>query len=142
MGEHGIHKLSIKETSGFEISLETIQALSLPDPVLEQGSSSVRVKTNAAVTIKAEETSSEKMTAVDECLILSPMVGVFYASPSPNDSVFVQVGDHVNEDTVVCIIEAMKVMNEVKAGKSGIIKEVYLDNYNPVEFGSKLFLIE
>ena len=73
---------------------------------------------------------------------MSPMVGTFYSSPSPDDPPFVNVGDEVKKDTVVCIIEAMKVMNEVKAGKSGKIKKVFVDNAHPVEFGTQLFLIE
>jgi len=74
--------------------------------------------------------------------ITSPMVGTFYSSPTPDQPAFVKKGDHVNEDTVVCIIEAMKVMNEVKAGVSGTVIEVLEDNARPVEFGTKLFRIE
>lgn len=142
MEEHGIHNLSIKEDSGFEISLETRQSSFLPAPLAEQAAPTAQVQTSAAVAIKREETIPEKVTEVDGHLILSPMVGIFYASPSPDESAFVKIGDRVDADTVVCIIEAMKVMNEVKAGKSGIVKEVYSDNSNPVEFGSKLFLVE
>jgi acetyl-CoA carboxylase biotin carboxyl carrier protein len=69
------------------------------------------------------------------------MVGTFYSSPSPDQPVFVKVGDRVSENTVVCIIEAMKVMNEVKAGVSGVVAEVLVSNAEAVEFGSKLFRI-
>ncbi|HJZ12173.1 MAG TPA: biotin/lipoyl-containing protein, partial [Acidobacteriota bacterium] len=71
----------------------------------------------------------------------SPMVGTFYTSPSPDDPVFVKVGDRVEEDTIICIIEAMKVMNEVKAGMKGQVAEVLIENAHPVEFGTKMFLI-
>jgi len=74
--------------------------------------------------------------------VTSPMVGTFYPSPSPEDAAFVSVGDKVDKNTVVCIIEAMKVMNEVKAGISGTIEEIMIDNSHPVEFGSKLFRIK
>lgn len=74
--------------------------------------------------------------------VVSPMVGTFYASSAPDQPPFVKVGDRVDEDTVVCIIEAMKVMNEVKAGSKGIIAEVLVDNAQPLEFGAKLFRIE
>lgn len=74
--------------------------------------------------------------------VSSPMVGTFYASPSPDDPPFVKVGDSVNEETVVCIIEAMKVMNEVKSQVQGKIVEVLLKNGDPVEFGTKIFRIE
>lgn len=73
--------------------------------------------------------------------VTSPMVGTFYASPAPDQPAFVKVGDKVSEGTVVCIIEAMKVMNEVKAGLSGTVAEMILHNGQPVEFGSRLFRV-
>lgn len=72
----------------------------------------------------------------------SPLVGSFYRAASPDAPPFVQVGDTVNPDTVVCIIEAMKVMNEIKAEKSGVIKEILIENAQPVEFGQPIFVIE
>ena len=73
--------------------------------------------------------------------IVSPMVGTFYRAASPEASAFVDVGTNVNEDTVVCIIEAMKVMNEIKAETSGVIAEVVADNGKPVQFGQALFRV-
>ena len=73
--------------------------------------------------------------------IVSPMVGTFYRSPSPESPPFVEVGKEVNEDTVVCIIEAMKVMNEIKAEVSGVIAEVVAENGKPVQFGQALFRV-
>jgi len=73
--------------------------------------------------------------------IVSPMVGTFYSAPSPDTPPFVQVGREVDEDTVVCIIEAMKVMNEIKAERKGKIMEVLAENGDPVEFGKRLFRI-
>jgi acetyl-CoA carboxylase biotin carboxyl carrier protein len=64
-----------------------------------------------------------------------------YHAASPEDASFVKVGDRVDENTIVCIIEAMKVMNEVKAGMSGTIAEILSDNAHPVEFGTKLFRV-
>ncbi len=75
-------------------------------------------------------------------VIPSPMVGTFYRSPSPEDPAFAQVGSVVEPDTVVCILEAMKVMNEIKAGVSGKVVEVLVENGNPVEFGQPLFRVE
>jgi acetyl-CoA carboxylase biotin carboxyl carrier protein len=69
----------------------------------------------------------------------SPMVGTFYRSPSPEAAPFVQIGSEVDEETVVCILEAMKVMNEIKAGRRGNIVEVLAENGQPVEFGQPLF---
>lgn len=73
--------------------------------------------------------------------ITSPMVGTFYSASSPGESSFVNVGDSVKEGDVVCIIEAMKVMNEVKATESGVVKEVLMEDGHPIEFGSKIFKI-
>ncbi len=73
--------------------------------------------------------------------IKSPMIGTFYRAPSPEAASYVDIGTEVNPDTVVCIIEAMKVMNEIKAEAKGIITQVLLDNAKPVEFGQPLFKI-
>ena len=73
--------------------------------------------------------------------IVSPMVGTFYQAASPDAPPFVEVGKPVTEDTVVCIIEAMKVMNEIKAETSGVIAEVLADNGKPVQFGQALFRV-
>ena len=73
--------------------------------------------------------------------ITAPIVGTFYLAPAPTAPAFVQVGDTVSADTVVCIIEAMKVMNEVKAERSGVIKRVLAENAHAVEFGQPLFEI-
>jgi acetyl-CoA carboxylase biotin carboxyl carrier protein len=73
--------------------------------------------------------------------ITSPMVGTFYRGAAPDAPPFVDVGTKVNEDTVVCIIEAMKVMNEIKAETSGVIAEVVAENSKPVQFGQALFKV-
>lgn len=74
-----------------------------------------------------------------ELEIKSPMIGTFYRAPSPDSAPYVEVGSEVNPDTVVCIIEAMKVMNEIKAEAKGIITQVLVENGKPVEFGQPLF---
>ena len=73
--------------------------------------------------------------------ITSPMVGTFYRAASPEAAPFVDVGTKVTEDTVVCIIEAMKVMNEIKAETTGVIAEVVAENSKPVQFGQALFRV-
>jgi len=73
--------------------------------------------------------------------IKSPMIGTFYRSPSPESAPYVEVGTEVNPETVVCIIEAMKVMNEIKAEVKGVITQVMIENAKPVEFGQPLFKI-
>jgi acetyl-CoA carboxylase biotin carboxyl carrier protein len=74
--------------------------------------------------------------------VVSPIVGTFYRSPSPEQDPFVNVGSEVQDETVVCIVEAMKVMNEIHAETSGIIREILVDNATPVQFGQPLFLVE
>jgi acetyl-CoA carboxylase biotin carboxyl carrier protein len=79
--------------------------------------------------------------ASNELEIKSPMIGTFYRAPSPESAPYVEVGTEVNVDTVVCIIEAMKVMNEIKAEAKGVITQVMVENAKPVEFGQALFKI-
>ncbi|QMT40705.1 acetyl-CoA carboxylase biotin carboxyl carrier protein [Neisseria shayeganii] len=72
----------------------------------------------------------------------SPMVGTFYRAPGPNAPAFVEVGQTVNAGDTLCIIEAMKLMNEIEAEKSGVVKEILVENGQPVEYGEPLFIIE
>ena len=74
--------------------------------------------------------------------ITAPMVGTFYAASAPEQPPFVKVGDTVKKGQVVCIIEAMKLLNEVEADTDGVVKEVCVENGQPVEFGQSLFIIE
>ena len=83
-------------------------------------------------------TGSSTSTDLD---IKSPMVGTFYRAPSPEAGSYVEIGSEVNPETVVCIIEAMKVMNEIKAEVKGVVTQVLADNAKPVEFGQPLFKI-
>ena len=155
MERAGIKKASIKEKDGFEVHLERhdepVQHLPQPQPQVFHpvyhphppfeahhrfSSPGAQEATHPVMASEKEEAK----TAVGK-YITSPMVGTYYSSASPEDSAFVKVGDKVDENTVVCIIEAMKVMNEVKAQMSGVISEVCIDNTHPVEFGTKLFKI-
>jgi acetyl-CoA carboxylase biotin carboxyl carrier protein len=104
---------------------------------LEKGSSPEQV----VAPIEAPDPASEKIIAEDTEQITSPMVGTFYKAPSPDADAFVKVGDAIDEDTVVCIIEAMKVMNQIKAEKSGVIQRILVDDASAVEFGQGLFVI-
>lgn len=78
---------------------------------------------------------------INEVEIKSPMIGTFYRAPSPESAAYVEVGSEVNPETVVCIIEAMKVMNEIKAEAKGVITQAMVENAKPVEFGQPLFKI-
>jgi acetyl-CoA carboxylase biotin carboxyl carrier protein len=129
--ESNLKKLHVKE-GDFEISLEK-----------DENPSKKEVQSQIEAKVKVQEEIVKKEEKVDEKnYVTSPMVGTFYSASAPDQQVFVKVGDKVNENSVVCIIEAMKVMNEIKAGKKGIIKEILVENASPVEFGTKLFIIE
>ena len=104
------------------------------------------------VLIEAEEPAvvSSKTSAPTESsaakselhTIKSPIVGTFYSSPSPTSEPFVRIGDQIGHDTVVCIIEAMKLMNEIQAEVSGEVSRIYVENGQPVEYGQALFGIK
>lgn len=74
-------------------------------------------------------------------VVKSPMVGTFYRSPSPGAKAFVEVGQRVNAGETICIIEAMKLLNEIEADRAGVIKEILAENGQPVEYGEPLFVI-
>lgn len=77
----------------------------------------------------------------NELEVKSPMIGTFYRAPSPESAPYVEIGTEVSPETVVCIIEAMKVMNEIKAEVKGVVTQVLMDNAKPVEFGQPLFKV-
>ncbi len=95
-----------------------------------------------AVVTPAAPAPATVILSPDAKHVTSPMVGTLYRSPSPDAPPYVEVGSVVDEDTVVCIIEAMKVMNEIKAEVKGVITEVIAENAKPVEFGQKLFVVK
>jgi acetyl-CoA carboxylase biotin carboxyl carrier protein len=85
--------------------------------------------------------AAEVPAAVEGHVVKSPMVGTFYRAASPGAKTFVEVGDRVNPGDTLCIIEAMKLLNEIEADQGGVVKEVYVENGQPVEYGEPLFLI-
>jgi acetyl-CoA carboxylase biotin carboxyl carrier protein len=86
-------------------------------------------------------TAASQIVSTDEIEIKSPMIGTFYRAPSPESANYVEVGTEVGPETVVCIIEAMKVMNEIKAEVKGVITQVLVENAKPVEFGQPFFKV-
>ena len=124
------------EKDGFRLKLQkgageqTVYAQPAPPP-----SAPAPVTAPSAPAAEAEKASALKD-------ILSPMVGTFYRAGSPEAAPFVDVGKDVSEETVVCIIEAMKVMNEIKAETKGVIAEIVAENGKPVQFGQVLFRVK
>lgn len=89
----------------------------------------------------ASENTPESAPIAKGNTINSPMVGTFYRSPSPNDKPFVEVGQHIKAGDVLCIVEAMKMMNQIEADVSGVIQSIEIENGEPVEFDQPLFVI-
>jgi acetyl-CoA carboxylase biotin carboxyl carrier protein len=75
-------------------------------------------------------------------IVTSPIVGTFYRAPNPESDTFVNVGDHVSKGKVLCIVEAMKLMNEIEADADGVIVKIYPQNGQPIEYGEKLFALK
>jgi len=96
----------------------------------------------AAVAPVSAATSEAPPAAVSGHVVKSPMVGTFYRSPSPDAKPFVQVGDTVKAGQTICIIEAMKLMNEIEADADGVVKAILVENGQPVEYGEALLVIE
>ncbi|MEI8289101.1 MAG: acetyl-CoA carboxylase biotin carboxyl carrier protein [Verrucomicrobiota bacterium] len=94
-----------------------------------------------AVATTATPTIPTTAPATGELDIKSPMIGTFYRTPSPESAAYVEVGTEVNPESVVCIIEAMKVMNEIKAEVRGVVTQILVDGGKPVEFGQPLFKV-
>lgn len=90
----------------------------------------------------APEADAEPGSGAGESLVSAPIVGTFYAAPSPDADPFVKVGDRVEAGQTLCIIEAMKLMNEIEAEESGTIKQILVQNAEPVEFDQPLFVIQ
>lgn len=96
----------------------------------------------ASVSVATAAPVADAPAAVTGHLVRSPMVGTFYASASPDSPAFAEVGQHVNAGDTLCIVEAMKMMNQIEADKSGVIKEVLAKNEDAIEFDQPLFIIE
>ena len=111
-------------------------------PVMMPAMPAMTVAAPAAAPAAPAPAAAPAAPAAPAETIDSPLVGTFYQAASPDAAPFVQVGDRITPDTTLCIIEAMKVMNEVKAEKSGVIKEILVANGEPVEYGQPMFVLE
>jgi acetyl-CoA carboxylase biotin carboxyl carrier protein len=137
-------------------ALETIRKLvalmeehGLVEVEVEQENLAVRLRkggaeapvVQAAVPVAPARAAAPAAEAASLPTINSPMVGTFHASSSPEADAYVKVGDHVTDESVVCVIEAMKVFNEIRSEMSGTIENILVKNTTPVEFGQPLFVI-
>ncbi len=110
--------------------------------VVVQNSGMTPAPSQTAAPVQVAPETSEDENSPQGMSIKSPMVGTFYRSPGPEIDPFVKVGDHVKKGDTLCIIEAMKIMNEVESEVSGVIVDIQIENAQPVEYGQTLFLIE
>jgi acetyl-CoA carboxylase biotin carboxyl carrier protein len=101
----------------------------------------IPVPVSAPILATPVSATAASIASSGEIDIKSPMIGTFYRSPSPESASYVEVGTEVNADTVVAIIEAMKVMNEIKAEVKGVITQILVENGKPVEFGQPMFKV-
>lgn len=138
VAESGIAELEITEGEGKVRIVKFAHGVATPTPVLSAGMVMPSAEPlSAATTAPIVETA----VVVEGHVVKAPMVGTFYRSPSPNSEPFIEVGQTVKEGDTLCIIEAMKLLNEIEADKGGVIKEILVDNGQAVEFGQPLFLI-
>ncbi len=133
--ESGIAEIEIKEG---EEAIRISRGSSVPAPVT-YAPAQVAVPMNSAVHVTPVPEPEEKLTGH---IVKSPMVGTFYRSASPGTRPFVEIGQSVKQGDTLCIIEAMKILNQIEADKSGIISKILVENAEPVEYGQPLFVIE
>ncbi len=136
--------------------IELLEESGIAEIEIHEGEESVRISRYSAnapvqqyavappapVAAAVETESSSESPAISGHTVNSPMVGTFYTSASPGAPVFCKVGDSVNEGDTICIIEAMKILNQIEADKSGVVKAILVENAQPVEFGQPLVVIE
>ena len=139
--------------------IELVEESGINELEISEGEESVRISRGApmmqaapmmhaapmmqAAPLAAAPVASETAApAISGHVVRSPMVGTFYASASPDSPAFVEVGQHVNAGDTLCILEAMKMMNQIEADKSGVIKEILAGNEDAIEFDQPLFIIE
>ena len=146
MDEHGLSQFKLEQDDtklelkkGGDVDVKAISSLLAAQPAPQY---SAPAPIAPAAGAPAPAAGAEEVAAPAGEEIPSPMVGTFYTSPAPDEDAFVKVGDKVTPDTTVCIIEAMKVMNEIKAEVSGEIVEVVAENGNAVQFGEALFRVK
>ena len=146
--ESNLNEIEIKEG---EEAVKLVKTIPIPSnfisstpPIISEPTQQSPISKPSASS--SEETVTQEISQTSDVFesgnkMNSPMVGTFYSAPNPESEPFVKVGDQINEGDVLCIIEAMKMMNEVKSEFSGTVKQILVDNAEPVEFDQTLFII-
>ena len=136
--ESGISEIEIKEGEESVRISRNGPSMTMPQMQYAPAMAPPMAAPATAAPVAAEAAAPE----VSDHVVTSPMVGTFYEAPSPGSAPFVEVGKSVKEGDTLCIIEAMKMLNQIEADKSGVIKQMVVENGQPVEFGQPLFIIE
>ena len=141
VAKSGVNEVSIEETD-FKITIKTNQEptfvnASVPHQAIQQAAIPQALPTTSTIGIAPVISDTS-----NQITIKSPMIGTFYRSASPDKPSFVSVGDEISVGQVVCVIEAMKLFNEIESEVAGRIVKILVDNANPVEYDQPLFLIE
>lgn len=142
VAESGISELEVTEGEGkVRIVKSAPQVVAAPMQYAPMPAMPAAAPAVAATAAPAASAEAAAPALPAGHIVTSPMVGTFYRSPSPGAAEFVKVGDTVKEGQTLCIIEAMKLLNEIEADKAGVIKEILIDNGQAVEYGQPLFVI-
>ncbi|MFO7866118.1 MAG: acetyl-CoA carboxylase biotin carboxyl carrier protein [Candidatus Aminicenantes bacterium] len=126
------------ETEGFKIRIGRNQ----PQAVIQKGIPVHETAPPPAGEAIPEEPSTEETPGNNLHYVVSPMVGTFYRAPDPSSEPFIEIGEPVQPNQTMCIIEAMKLMNEIEADVSGVVEDILVKNGEPVEYGQKLFAVK
>ena len=135
--------------------IDLVQESGIAELEITEGEEKVKIVKGGAVSVSAAPTAAllpapavapaaaaaEPEPVQEGHLVKAPMVGTFYRSPSPDAKAFVEAGQAVKEGDTICIIEAMKLMNEIEADASGVVKAILVENGQPVEYGQPLFIL-
>jgi len=136
--EEGDFKIKVKKTSDAPASQPPVQYQIPQQPQAPPQPAQPQSTTEKSAADKTEESE----TKPDGEVVTSPIVGTYYEAPSPDSDPFIKVGDHVDAGQTLCIVEAMKIMNEIEAEFSGTIQKILVNDASPVEFEQPLFIIK
>jgi acetyl-CoA carboxylase biotin carboxyl carrier protein len=144
VSESGISELEVTEGEGKVRIVKNAAPVFMSAPqqfAPQQQAAAPHYSPEGGAPAAAGAAAAPAAAAVQGHVVTSPMVGSFYRAPSPGADPFVQVGDTVKEGQTLCIIEAMKLLNEIESDKAGVVKEILVDNGQAVEYGQPLFVI-
>lgn len=141
VSKSGVNEVSI-EQENFKITIKTNQVATIVNATVPDASPAQLAAHVAAAPVAAAPLAAPVADTSHYITVKSPMIGTFYRSASPEKPLFVNVGDEIKPGTVLCIIEAMKLFNEIESEVSGRIVKILVDNASPVEYDQPLFLVE